>query len=243
MEQDDGERARHGPTVRPDTTRSAPGRYRVPVSTSTLRRHRRSRAAPPGEPRRPGSDVPPSPGRATRWSWRSASRSTPRARCFRCWCCRTPPACSAGTPSTGCRVRDDAGREYEVAEPRPAGRPRRPPDRRLDRAGAAAGRAPAARSRSPGWCARRSRGGGSGVERPLAGTILDARDRPGARRAPAVPMPDEPREQAGAGRPAQVPARTFGGFRRPGADRPGPGGRRARPSASGRSSATPTAPC
>ena len=50
-------------------------------------------------------------------------------------------------PVKGLSVRDDAGREYEVAEPRPAGRPRRAPDRRLDRAGAAAGRAAAACSR------------------------------------------------------------------------------------------------
>ena len=54
-------------------------------------------------------------------------------------------------------------------------------------------------------------GGGPGVERPLHGGSWDLEIDLVPPRT-AVPMPDEPGEQVGVGRPAQVPARTFGGF-------------------------------
>ena len=144
--------------------------------------------------------------------WRSASSSTPRARCFPCWCCRTPRACSAGTRSTGLAVRDDAGRGYEVASlAQQAGlgalqtavwiEPAPPPDaRRLQ-------------LRSAGWCARRSRrrrGRRAPAGRGDLGADIDlVPARTGRRRSPtsrpAAPAP---------GRPARVPARTFGGLPR-----------------------------
>ena len=127
-------------------------------------------------------------------------------------------------PVEGLSVRDDAGREYEVAclaqqaglgalqtaiwmEPAP------PPDaRRLQ-------------LEVTGLVRTSVAGGGSGVERPLHGGSWDLEIDLVPPRT-AVPMPDEPGEQVGVGRPARVPARTFGGFRGPGADRPGPDGQR-----------------
>lgn len=114
-------------------------------------------------------------------------------------------------PVAGLRVRDDAGRDYEVGnlaqqtglgtlqtavwiEPSP------PPDaRRL-------------RLEVTGLVRTAVARGGGGVERPLPGATweLDIDLVPG--RTAAEPPP-EPAQDAPDGRPARVPARTFAGFR------------------------------
>jgi hypothetical protein len=110
----------------------------------------------------------------------------------------------------GLCVRDDAGREYEIASlAQQAGlgalqtaiwiEPAPPPDaRRLH-------------VEVSGLVRTSVAGGGSGVERPLHGGSWDLEIDLVPPRT-AAPMPDEPGEQVGVGRPAQVPARTFGGF-------------------------------
>jgi hypothetical protein len=113
-------------------------------------------------------------------------------------------------PIQGLAVRDDAGREYEITSlAQQAGlgalqtaiwiEPAPPPDaRRLHLEVTGLVRTSVAR-------------GGGGVERPLAGGSWDLEIDLVPPRT-AVPMPEEPGEQVGPGRPAQVPARTFGGF-------------------------------
>ncbi len=114
-------------------------------------------------------------------------------------------------PAQGLRVRDDAGREYEIgALAQQAGlgalqtavwiEPAPPPEaRRLHLEATGLMRTAVAR-------------GGGGVERPLAGEAweLEIDLVPGRT---AVEPPPEPPGDAPEGRPAHVPARTFGGFR------------------------------
>jgi hypothetical protein len=114
-------------------------------------------------------------------------------------------------PVQGLAVRDDAGREYEVeALAQQAGlgalqtavwiEPAPPPGtRRLLLEATGLVRTAVAR-------------GGGGVERPLSGESWELEiDLVPARTA--VDVPPEPAGDAPGGRPASVPARTFGGFR------------------------------
>lgn len=114
-------------------------------------------------------------------------------------------------PGQGLGVRDDAGREYEVRNlAQQAGlgalqtavwiEPVPPPDART------------LHLEVDGLVRTAVARGGGGAERPLTGTTwrLDI-DLVPARTAAAVP--DEPGVPSPPGRPARVPARTFGGFR------------------------------
>lgn len=114
-------------------------------------------------------------------------------------------------PARGLGVRDDAGREYAVANlAQQAGlgalqtavwiEPVPPPDAR------------ALHLEVDGLVRTAVARGGGGVERPLSGTVwrLDLDLVPGRT---AAPPPGEPDAPAPPGRPARVPARTFGGFR------------------------------
>lgn len=113
-------------------------------------------------------------------------------------------------PAAGLTVRDDSGREYEVVNlAQQAGlgalqtavwiEPAPPPDARLLRL-------------EVSGLVRTAVARGGGVERPLAGATWSLEldlvpQRTGA------PLPDEPEGDPLPGRPARVPARTFGGFR------------------------------
>lgn len=113
-------------------------------------------------------------------------------------------------PATGLSVRDDAGRDYEITNlAQQAGlgalqtaiwiQPVPPPEaRRLLLEVTGLVRTSVAR-------------GGGGVERPLTGASWDLEIDLVPERTVAE-VPDEPGDQVGSGRPAQVPARTFGGF-------------------------------
>jgi hypothetical protein len=114
-------------------------------------------------------------------------------------------------PAQGLTVRDDAGREYEIAAlAQQAGlgalqtavwiEPAPPPDaRRL-------------RLEATGLMRTAVARGGGGVERPLAGETwqLEIDLVPGRT---AVAPPPKPEGEPPEGLPARVPARTFGGFR------------------------------
>ena len=114
-------------------------------------------------------------------------------------------------PSQGLSVRDDAGREYEAgALAQQAGlgalqtaawlEPAPPPDAR------------SLRLEISGLMRTAVARGGGGVERPLAGDVweLEIDLVPGRT---AVDPPPEPDGAGPEGRPARVPARTYGGFR------------------------------
>jgi len=114
-------------------------------------------------------------------------------------------------PDGGLVVRDDAGREYEVGNlAQQAGlgalqtavwiEPAPPPEaRRLRLEVSGLMRTAVAR-------------GGSGVERPLSGQSW-ALDIDLVPPRTGRPVPEEPRRSSRPGRPARVPARTFGSFR------------------------------
>ena len=115
-------------------------------------------------------------------------------------------------PVQGLVARDDHGRAYEVAQPRPAGGPRRAPDRGLDRA--------RRRRRTPATCVLEV----SGLVRTavVAGRVASSARSPAppgaststcCRRAPPWTCPSRRPASRRPGGPARVPARTFAGFR------------------------------
>ena len=106
-------------------------------------RHRRSRAAPPGEPGRPGSERRRRPG--GRHAGDGALRRAPHGGrgAAHAGAVGRPGPARLGPRPRAVRARR-RGTRVRGRVPRPAGGPGRPPDRHLDGAGAAAGRPAAA---------------------------------------------------------------------------------------------------